>query len=111
MSVKTFTAYRPDEDNFIEIDDHEGTTQSFKLNPSLPGKIILDFMFISGTEDSSKLAEAITTVLDNAIVAEDKERWDEFSSDPKNGVTISVLSEIVGHVTAVLSGNDLDPEA
>lgn len=106
MSVKTFTAYRPEEDEFISLEDHEGNTQQFKLNPSLPGKLILDFMFVSGTEDSGELAKAINTVLDNAIVEEDQERWNEFSSNPKNGVTIGVLSEIVGHVTAVLSGND-----
>lgn len=110
MASKTFTTYRPEEDHYIELEDHTGQTQQFKLNPSLPGKLILDFMFVSGTEDSSELAKAINTVLDNAIVEEDKERWDEFSGNPKNGVTISVLSEIVGHVTAVLSGNPPDQE-
>lgn len=110
MAVKTFTTYKPEEDHFVELQDHEGNTQQFKLNPSLPGKLILDFMFVSGTEDSSELAKAINTVLDNAIVEEDKERWEEFTTNPKNGVTISVLSEIVGHVTAVLSGNPPDQE-
>jgi hypothetical protein len=87
------------------MDDHEGTTRSFKLNPSIPGKLILDFMFVSGTDDSNELAKAINTVLDNAIVDEDKEAWNEFISEPKNGVTITVLSEIVGYVTSTLSGN------
>jgi hypothetical protein len=105
MATKSFTTYRPAEDNFIEMADHEGVTQSFKLNPALPGKVILDFMFVSGTEDSSKLAQAIQKVLDKAIVEEDKARWDEFTEDPRNGVTVNVLSEIVGHITSVLSGN------
>jgi hypothetical protein len=109
MAVKTFQTYQPEEENFIELEDNEGATQRFKLNPSLPGKLILDFMFVSGTDDSHELAKAINTVLDNAVVEEDKERWEEFTNNPKNGVTISVLSEIVGHVTAVLSGNP--PEA
>ena len=110
MASKTFTTYRPEEDQYIELQSHEGDTHGFKLNPSLPGKLILDFMFVSGTDDTSELAKAITTVLDKAIVDEDKERWNEFINDPKNGVTISVLSEIVGHVTAVLSGNPPDQE-
>jgi hypothetical protein len=110
MAVKSFTTYHPDEEEFIEMDDHAGETQRFKLNPSIPGTLILDFMFVSGTEDSSKLAEAIHSVLDAAVVEEEQERWKEFVNDPKNGVTISVLSEIVGHVTAVLSGNDQDQE-
>lgn len=105
MASKLFSTYKPTEDNFIELEDHEGAVQSFKLNPSLPGKVILDFMFISGTEDVSKLAQAINTVLDKAIVEEDKERWEAFTGDPRNGVTVNVLSEIVGHITAVLSGN------
>lgn len=105
MATKTFTTYKPDEEQFIELADHEGNTHKFQLNPSLPGKVILDFMFISGTENSSKLAEAISTVLDKAIVDEDKERWVEFTENSKNGVTIAVLSEIVGHITSVLSGN------
>ncbi len=105
MASKSFSTYRPAEDNFIELDDYEGVTQTFKLNPSLPGKVILDFMFISGSDDVSKLAGAIQTVLDKAIVEEDKERWVTFTEDPRNGVTVNVLSEIVGHITAVLSGN------
>lgn len=105
MATKSFTTYQPTEDQFIELDDHEGVTQKFKLNPVLPGKVILDFMFASGSENSSKLAEAINSVLDNAIVEEDKAAWTEFNENPKNGVDINVLSEIVGHVTSVLSGN------
>jgi hypothetical protein len=105
MSVKTFTTYRPAEDQFIEMDDHEGVKHTFKLNPALPGSVILNFMFVSGSDDSSKLAESINTVLDKAIVDEDKEAWIEFSENPRNGVTIAVLSEVVGHITSVLSGN------
>jgi predicted RNase H-related nuclease YkuK (DUF458 family) len=105
MPVKTFTGFRPAEDQFIEIDDHEGNTQSFKLNGSLPGKTILNFMFVSSTDESGRLAKAIEDVLDKAIIAEDKERWNAFIEDERNGITISVLSEIVGHVTSVLSGN------
>lgn len=105
MATKTFTTYKPAEDQFIELDDFNGETHTFKLNPSIPGKLILDFMFVSGTDDSNELAKAINTVLDNAIVDEDKEAWNEFISEPKNGVTITVLSEIVGYVTSTLSGN------
>lgn len=105
MATKTFTTYKPTEEQFIELADSEGVTHKFKLNPALPGKVILDFMFVSGSDDSSKLAEAINTVLDKAIVEDDKEAWDAFSEDPKNGVTIAVLSEVVGHITSVLSGN------
>lgn len=105
MATKSFTTYKPTEDNFIEFDDHAGVHHQFKLNPSLPGKVILDFMFVSGTDDSSKLAKAINDVLDKAIVDEDKEAWEAYANEPKNGVTINVLSEVVGHVTSVLSGN------
>lgn len=106
MSTKLFMTYSPSEDHFIELADHTGAVQSFKLNPSIPGRVILDFMHISGTDDTSKLAHAIQTVLDKAIIEEDQERWNEFISEPKNGVTVNVLSEVVGHVTATLSGND-----
>ena len=106
MATKTFTTYQPTEDNFIELPDPAGELHTFKLNPALPGKIILDFMFVSGTDDSSKLSKAIQDVLEAAIVEEDKAAWEEFTGNPKNGVTINVLSEIVGHITSVLSGND-----
>lgn len=110
MATKTFTTYRPTEDQFIELADYDGNTHTFQLNPSLPGKLILDFMFVSGTDDTSKLSAAIQSVINAAIVDEDKERWAEFSEDPKNGVTVSVLSELVGHITSVLSGNPQDRE-
>lgn len=105
MATKLFMTYRPEEDNFIELADHTGEVQSFKLNPAIPGTVILNFMFVSGTEDSARLAKAIQAVLDKAIVEEDKERWNAFAEDPRNGVTVNVLSEVVGHVTSVLSGN------
>lgn len=105
MASKSFSTYKPEEDQFIELDDFNGETQSFKLNPSLPGVVILDFMFVSATDDSGRLSQAIKNVLDNAIVDEDKERWNEFIAEPKNGVTINVLSEVVGYITSVLSGN------
>lgn len=110
MATKTFHTYKPTEEQFIELDDPEGTLHKFKLTPSLPGTLILDFMFVSGSDDSSKLSEAIKNVIDNAIVEEDKEAWKQFSGDPKNGVTISVLSELVGYVTSVLSGNPREAE-
>lgn len=105
MAGKTFTTYRPTEDNFIEFDDFEGTHHVFKLAPSLPGKLILDFMAVSDAEDPVKMAEAINMVLDLAVEPKDKEAWYAFANDPRNGVTVDVLSEVVGHVVAVLSGN------
>lgn len=105
MSVKTFTTYRPTEEESISFDDFEGATRNFRLNPSIPGKTILDFMAVAGTDDPSKLAEIINTVLDLAIVDADKAAWNEFSVEPRNGVTVDVLSEVVGHVVAALSGN------
>jgi hypothetical protein len=110
MTTKLFTTYQPTEDNFIELPDRSGTVHSFKLNPSLPGKVILDFMFVSGTDDSGKLAQSIQNVIDIAIVEADKDRWDKFTEDPMNGVTVSVLAEVVGHITSVLSGNPQDRE-
>ncbi len=105
MASKSFTTYKPTEDQFIELDGPDGAPHSFKLNPSLPGRVILDFMFGAGSDDSSALAKNIQTVLDKAIVEEDKAAWNEFTEDPQNGVTITVLSEVVGHITSVLSGN------
>lgn len=105
MATKVFTTYKPSEEQAIELPDIDGNPHTFKLNPALPGRVILDFMFVSGSNDSSALSKAIQDVLDKAIVDEDKEAWVAFSDNPRNGVTISVLSEVVGHITSVLSGN------
>lgn len=105
MATKTFTTYKPTEDNFIELDDFSGETHAFKLAEAIPGQVILDFMSVSSTEDPSKLAGVINTVIDLAIVEDDKAAWKAFSADPRNGVTVEVLSEIVGHAISVMSGN------
>lgn len=110
MATKTFTTYQPSEENYIELSNHAGDSKTFKLNPSLPGPLILDFMAASGAEDQTKLAEMVNVVLDLAIVDEDKEAWKEFSTDPKNGVTVEVLAEVVNHAVSVMSGNPQDPE-
>lgn len=110
MAGKTFTTYHPTEDNTIEFDDFEGNHRVFKLAPSLPGTMVLDFMAVSDSEDPVKMAAAINSVLDIAVVPEDKDAWETFAADPRNGVTVEVLSEVVGHVVAVLSGNPQEAE-
>lgn len=110
MATKSFVTYKPTEDNSIQMDDFEGTSHTFRLNPALPGRVILDFMFASGADDSQGLAKAINTVIDKAVIEDDKEAWEAFIDEPRNGVTIAVLSEIVGHITSVLSGNPPDRE-
>lgn len=110
MATKSFTTYKPEEEQFIELDDFEGNTHTFKLNPSIPGQVILDFMDVTGTEDPKALASAIKTVLKLGIVEEHQEAWNDFVLEARNGVTVEVLSDVVGYVVAVLSGNPQDQE-
>jgi hypothetical protein len=110
MATKSFTTYQPEEDQFIELPDFEKNIHTFKLNPSIPGQVILDFMDVTGTEDPKALAAAIKTVLALGIVEEDQAAWKEFILEARNGITVDVLSEVVGYVVAVLSGNPQDQE-
>lgn len=101
---KSFNVLVPTVDYDIEV-----AGEVFKLNPSIPGYVVLAYVTNGSSGDTALAAKAVKSVFDNAIVAEDLPRWDTFASDPKNNITIPVLNEITEHILEVLAGNS--PEA
>ena len=105
MARKTFSTYAPSETQEIEING-----EVFKLNAQVPGDILLEFLAGADTEDPSGMAKTIRNLLDNAVDPDDLDRFKAYIRDPKNNVNLTVLSEIAGYVTEVLSGgNDHRP--
>jgi len=103
MSTKTFSAYVPTEPVEFNIGD-----EHFNCVGMLPGVALLDFMSSAGggEENPAQMAAAVMGLLRQAIAPEDLERFEAYISDPANGVSVSVLSEIAGYVADKLSGVD-----
>lgn len=104
MSRKSFTTYAP-----TEIPEIELNGEVFKMNASIPGDILLDFISGADTEDPRSMAVTVRTLLDAAILEEERERWHAYIRDPANNVSLDVLAEIAGYASEVLSGNPQSP--
>lgn len=97
---KSFNALAPTEDYEIEISGNV-----FKLNPSLPGYVVLDYVTNGSSGDVALAAKATKSIFNNAIVTEDLPRWEEFANDPKNNATLKFLNEVAEYILDVLAGN------
>lgn len=104
MSRKSFKTFVAESSLDFEIGG-----EIFRLNSALPGAILLEFIAGSSSEDPSSMATTIQNMLKASIVTEDWERWDSFTRNPDNGVTLNVLAEVAGYVSEVLSGNPQSP--
>lgn len=103
---KKFNTRKKTEIPEFEITDEAGTAVVFKMKPSIPGAILLDFISGANTEDPGAMARTVNNLLNAAIADEDAERWAAFIRDPKNDVTLEVLSEIAGYASEILSGGN-----
>lgn len=103
---KTFNTYRKTEIPDFDIEDDAGNKTNFKMKPSVPGAVLLDFIAGANAEDPAAMARTVNDLLNAAIADEDSERWNTYIRDPKNNVTLDVLSEIAGYASETLSGGN-----
>ena len=107
MAVKSFSTFTgsPRKEPFpIEIN---GATWQF--NPSLPGALLLDFTAQADEDHPNRMAQAISDLLNFAIVAEEKEAFNAWLRDPANDVSMDLLGEIAGYLTEVYTQTPLLP--
>lgn len=100
-TTKSFKTYTPTEGSTFDVNGHV-----FRLQPSVPGDILLDFLSMGDDEtETTKMASLLRDLFKVAILPEDFDRWTTFIRDPANNVTMTTLSEIAGYVAEVMSGN------
>lgn len=104
MARKSFQTAAP-----REIQEFDINGEVFRLNPAIPGAVLLDFIADADEEDSAKMATTIREFLSTAVLTEDQERFWKFVRDPGNNVSLSVLAEVAGYVAEAMSGNDQSP--
>ncbi len=109
MARRTFNTYRVTEIPEFDIQDPDGNTVTFRMKPSVPGAVLLDFISGANAEDPAAMAKTVTDLLNAAIAEEDSEKWATFIRDPKNSVSLETLSEIAGYASEMLSGGNAQP--
>lgn len=102
-SHKSFTTYTPTEGSSFDLN---GIT--FRLRPSVPGDVLLDFIAGADQENSAAMAGLIRQLMDAALLPEEKDRWYAYIRDPNNNVTLATLAEVAGFVSERMSGNPTD---
>lgn len=106
MAKKKFQTHTPTEIQTLEIENEDnGVVTEFAMSPAIPGAVLLDYLSQADTEQPGKMAELVTNLLDQAIAAEDLDRWHAYIREPSNNINLNTLSEIAGWASEVLSGN------
>lgn len=101
---KSFTSRRPTEGASFDING-----KVFRLKPSVPGVVMLDFIVGADSENPAQMARTITGLYEAAIIPEDLEAFKEYIANPDNDVDLNMLSEIAGFISEKLSGNGQEP--
>jgi len=109
MARKTFNTYRKTETPEFDIQDPDGNVTTFRMKPSVPGAVLLDFLAGANAEDPAAMARTVNSLLTAAIADDDLEKWQDYIHNPRNEVTLEVLSEIAGYASEVLSGGNDQP--
>lgn len=109
MARKTFNTYRKTETPEFDIQDPEGVTTTFRMKPSVPGAVLLDFLSGANADDPAAMARTVNSLLVSSIHEDDLEKWQDYIHNPRNEVTLDVLSEIAGYASEVLSGGNDQP--
>lgn len=70
--------------------------EEFECHPEMPGKLLLDLVKKSASEDPTESAGVIDAFFKTVLVAESYARFDALSTDPTRIVTVETLGEITG---------------
>ena len=69
--------------------------EEFKCSPVIQGKVLLEIVADSGSEDVTKSTQVMEKFFSAVLDAESKKRFDALLSDPEKITTIETLGEIV----------------
>lgn len=78
--------------------------EEFTCYPAMPGKILLNFVQRSTSDDVTAQTEAITLFFQKVLLPESYERFDALAIDPVRVVTMDTLTKIVSWIMEEYSG-------
>lgn len=70
--------------------------EDFSARPALQGRVLLDLVADSDSEDTATVAQVIPTFFKAALLPESWERFQALTEDPDRIVTTEKLGEIIG---------------
>lgn len=86
--------------------------EEFTAIPTIQGKVLMDLVSKSQSEDSVEAMSVISTFFDNVLVEESLERFNALLSDKKRIVTMETLGEVISWLIEEYSGRpNQQPEA
>lgn len=91
--------------------DAKNKSEEFTALPNQPGAVILDFISDADSGDGGRAAAALITFIDNALVDEDKERFNSIIRDPAINVDIEVLAAICEHLISEYASRPTEPSS
>ena len=72
--------------------------EEFECYPEMQGKVLLEFVRTSASEDVADSVTAITDFFSKILTEESFERFEKLAVDPNRIVSVSTLAEIVSWV-------------
>jgi hypothetical protein len=82
--------------------------EEFECYPQMQGKILLEFVKKSASEDTVDSVEAIESFFGKVLLPESAERFDALARDPNRVVSVSTLAQIVSWVMEEYSDRPLE---
>lgn len=91
--------------DFGSPEDSKAENLTFKLHdeeftcyPAMPGKILLEFVQKSSSENGGDAAAAINLFFEKVLLPESYKRFDALAQDPERIVTMNTLADIVSWI-------------
>lgn len=70
--------------------------EEFTARPAIQGRVLLDIVADSDSEDTAKVAAVIPRFFEATLLPESWQRFQELTTDPDRVVTTEKLGEIIG---------------
>lgn len=68
----------------------------FHCLPEIQGKVLLDMVSDSSSDDPVKSTKVISQFFDSVLIGDSKEKFNELLVDPEKIVSVDTLGEIIG---------------
>ena len=72
--------------------------EEFECYPQMQGKILLNFVQMSNSDEASDSAEAILLFFEKVLVPESYERFEALTTNPEKIITVQTLADIVSWI-------------
>jgi len=85
--------------------------ETYKCQPAMQGRLLIEFIAQSSVEDPSSSAKAILNFFDSALAPDDRGRFKELTESEDRVVPMETLTEIMDWLVEQYTGRPTEPSS